>query len=94
MTGSCRIFENLVYFTTRVPDTSDLRPIKSNTSDIRVGLGRHEYNTSATRAPWLWHKCYTNDTAATRVKYFNFDNEMGESIFSHPNISYITKTSF
>ena len=42
MTGACRIFEDLVYFTTRVPDTSDPRPIKSNKSDIRVVQGRHE----------------------------------------------------
>ena len=97
MTDACRIFEDLVYFTTRVPDTSDPRPIKSNTSDIRVGQGRHEYNTSATRATCLRHKCYTKGTAAARVKYFNIDNETGENIFSHPYISYITneiKTSF
>ena len=97
MTDACRIFEYLVYFTTRVPDTSDPRPIKSNTSDTEVGQGRYEYSTSATRATFLRHKCYTNDMAATRVKYFNFDNETGENIFSHPYISYITnkiKTSF
>ena len=33
--------------------------------------------------------CYTNDTLATRVKSFDFDNDTSENIFFHPYISYI-----
>ena len=55
--------KDLVYFTTRMPDTS---------------------NTSVTE---VQHECYTNDTSATRVNKFNFDNET--IIFSHPYISYM-----
>ena len=55
------------------------------------------YNTSATRVQRKWHKCDTNatewdtnDTSATRVKIFDFDNDTSENIFSHSRISYMT----
>ena len=31
----------------------------------------------------------TNDTSATRVKNFDFNNDTRENIFSHPYISFI-----
>ena len=65
--------KDLVYFTTRVPDTS-------NTSVTEV---QHECYTNDTNVT----ECYTNDTSATRVNKFNFDNET--IIFSHPYISYM-----
>ena len=33
--------------------------------------------------------CYTNNTNATRVKNFDFDNVKGKNIFSHPYIYYM-----
>ena len=33
------------------------------------------------------HECYTNDTSATRVKNFDFQNETRENIFSHPMLA-------
>ena len=33
------------------------------------------------------HKCYTNDTSATRVKNFDLDNDTGKNTFSYPYIS-------
>ena len=44
---------------------------------------------SVTRATWLRHVCYTNDTRATRVKNLDFDNDTSGNIFSHQFISYI-----
>ena len=35
------------------------------------------------------HECYTNDTSATRVKNFDFDNDTSENIFSHHYINYV-----
>ena len=35
------------------------------------------------------HECYTNDTSATRVKIFDFDNGTSKNIFSHPYIYYM-----
>ena len=34
-------------------------------------------------------ECCTNDTSATRVKNFDFDNDTSKSIFSHPYIYYM-----
>ena len=42
------------------------------------------YNTSARHER---HEC---DTSATRVKNFDFDNDTGKNIFSHPYIYYMT----
>ena len=36
----------------------------------------------------------TNDTSATRVKNFDFDNDTNSNIFSHPYIYYMTSTRF
>ena len=51
---------------------------------------------SETRATPVQHKCYTNDTSATRVLHerqecntsenFDFDNYTSKNIFSHPYI--------
>ena len=34
-------------------------------------------------------KCYTNDMSATRVKNFDFDNDMSKNITLHPYIYYM-----
>ena len=57
---------------------------------------RDECNMSETRATPVQHKCYTNDTSATRVLHerqecntsenFDFDNYTSKNIFSHPYI--------
>ena len=44
---------------------------------------------STTLATRVWHKCYTSDTSATRVKHFDFDNDVGQNLFSHPYIYYM-----
>ena len=36
------------------------------------------------------HECDTNDTRATRVKNFDFDNNTSQNMFSHPYVSYMT----
>ena len=56
-------------------------------------------DTGATRATQMQHQCdlvtrvrhecYTNDTSATRVENFDFDNDASKIIFSHPYIYYI-----
>ena len=35
------------------------------------------------------HECYTNDTSATRVNAFDFDNYASKNIFSHSYIYYM-----
>ena len=35
------------------------------------------------------HECYMNDTSSTRVKKFDFDNDTGKNIFSHPYTYYM-----
>ena len=75
---------DLVYFTTRVLDTSD-------TNATRTTRVLHEWDSSDTNATRVLHKpheCYTNDTSATRVKIFDFDNDKVENIFSQPYSSY------
>ena len=47
---------------------------------------QHECNTSTTQ---VRHECYTNNTRATRVKNFDFDNDKSENIFSHLYNSYM-----
>ena len=40
----------------------------------------------------MQHECDTsdtNDTSATQVKIFDFDNDTAKNIFSHPHIYYI-----
>ena len=34
------------------------------------------------------HECYANNTSVTRVKNFDFNNDMIKNIFSHPYIYY------
>ena len=43
---------------------------------------------SATQVRDEQKECYTNNTSATRLKKFDFDNDMGKNIFSHPYIYY------
>ena len=50
---------------------------------------QQKYDTSATRTTRVPHQCYTNDTSATQVKNFDFDNGTGKNIFSHPYIYYM-----
>ena len=35
------------------------------------------------------HECYNNDMSSTRVRNFDFDNDLGKNIFSHPYIYYM-----
>ena len=35
------------------------------------------------------HECYTDNTSATQVKNFDFDNDTSKNIFSHPYIYYM-----
>ena len=49
----------------------------------------HEWNKCDTRQTQVQPECYTNDTSATGVKHFVFDNDTSENIFSHPYIIYI-----
>ena len=37
------------------------------------------------------HECYTNDTCATRVKNFDFDNDTSENILRHSCIYYMAR---
>ena len=62
------------------------------TRATRVRQERHKCNTSATLATpqrHERHECYTSDTSAIRVKNFDFDNDTGKNIFSHPHIYYM-----
>ena len=66
---------------------------------------QHKYNKCNTSPTWVRHKQHecrmivtrvqsksdTNDTNATRVKNFDFDNYMSDNIFSQPYISYMEK---
>ena len=47
-------------------------------------------NTSATRTTRVRYECYTNDTSATWVRNFGFDNDTSENIILHPYISHMT----
>ena len=79
------LFKDLVYFTTRVSDTSDTSATRTtrvrheydtnDTSATRVRHEQHECDTSATQTTRVRHECYTNDTSATRVRNFDFDKE-------------------
>ena len=46
----------------------------------------NECNTSAIQ---VRHKSYTNDTSATRLKNFDFDNDTSKKIFLHHYIYYM-----
>ena len=43
---------------------------------------RHKSDTSATQTARVRHECYKNYTSVTRVKNFDFDND----IFSHKKV--------
>ena len=73
---------DLVYFTTRLPETSD-------TSATQVQHERHECDMSATWMTRVRHEWHTNDTSATGVKNFDFHNNTIENIFSHPYNNYM-----
>ena len=53
--------------------------------------GRHNFfpKKSETRARYERHECDTNDTSATQMKNFDFDNNTSKNIFSHPYIYYM-----
>ena len=74
-------FDNfdLVYFTTRVPDTS-------NTIVALATRVRHEWDTRDTSATLVRDGCYTNDTS----EKFSFCNDMSKNIFLHSYIYYKT----
>ena len=46
-------------------------------------------DTSAIRKRYKRQDCDKNDTIATRVKKFDFDNNKSQNIFSNPYISYM-----
>ena len=90
------IRNNLAYFTTRVPDTSDLSGTwatqlwhECNTNDTSATSLRHEQHECNTIATQEQYECYTNNTSATRVRNFVFDDGTIEDIFSHPYMSYM-----
>ena len=56
---------------------------------VRVRYKRHECNTSDTRRRWVRHQCYVNNTRTTRLKSFDFDNDMIGNIFPHPYTCYM-----
>ena len=89
---------DLVYFTTQVPDTSDTsvtwatgmqHECNTNKSLTQVRYELHKCSMSATWTTQAGHECYTNDTSVTRVENFDSDNNTIENIFSHPCISYM-----
>ena len=51
----------------------------SNASKTRVPHKQHEVR----------HECNMNDTSATWVKMFGYNNDTSEDTFSHPYISYM-----
>ena len=75
----CCTYKDLVYFTKRVPGTSD-------TSATRTTRVRHECDMNAKRMARLRHECYTSDTSVTPVKNFDFCNNKSENKFSRENI--------
>ena len=50
---------------------------------------RHKCDTSVTGTTRVRHECYMNDKNATRVKNYDFDNDTGKNIFSHPYTYYM-----
>ena len=64
---------------------------KCDTRATRTIQVQHEGNTSERwqhECNTRQHKCYTNNTSATLVRNFDFDNDTSENIFSHLYISY------
>ena len=50
---------------------------------------QHEWDTSHTSATQVRPKYYTNNTSATWVENFDFDNDSRKNIFSHAYIYYM-----
>ena len=50
---------------------------------------QHERDMSPRRVLHEYCECHTNDSVATRVKIFDFDNGTSENIFSHLSINYM-----
>ena len=46
-------------------------------------------DTSNTQTTRVLYECYTNDTRATQVKNFDFDNDTSKNIFLHLYIYYM-----
>ena len=69
----------VVYFATRVPDTS-------GTCAIPV---RDKCDTSAMQVQHEQQECDTNDTIATQGENFDFDNNKSKNVLSHPYINYM-----
>ena len=92
-------YTDLVYFTTRVPDTSDASATRVkqarhewheyNTSETRMRRVRHEWNTIAIQTTRVRQECYTDNKSTTRVENFDFNNDTSENICSHSYVSYI-----
>ena len=65
---------------------------RSKTSAAALWHERHQWETNKTsveRVRKKWLECGTNETIATRVKNFDFDNDTSENKFSYPEISYM-----
>ena len=76
--------KDLVYLTTRVPDTSD-------TGATRVPRLFHDCNTSVTGVWYERRMCNTSSarTKKVRLKNFDFHNNTSENMFLHPYVSYM-----
>ena len=66
---------DLVYFTTQVPETSDT----NDTSATRAVRLHRKCDRSVTRITRVQQERCMNDTSATRVKKFDFDNKTSEN---------------
>ena len=60
-----------------------------HTSETSATRLQHKRDTSVTQTTLVQHECNTNNTTATRAKNFDFDNDSGKYIFSHPYIHYM-----
>ena len=49
-----------------------------------------ECDASATQTTLVRHERYTNNSNATRVKNFDFDNDTSENMLAHPCIYFMT----
>ena len=58
----------------------------SATRATRVRQENHKGYTSKIDMRHKREKCNTNDTIATRMKNFDYDNDTSENLFLHPDI--------
>ena len=58
----------------------------TDTSATRATLIQHEYDTSNTSVTQVLHERHECDTS----EHFDFDNDVGQNLFSHPYIYYMT----